>query len=237
MKDRAFSGRDVEEAVGVACRDLGVRREALRYVVLDPGSAPGLGLKATPARIAVLLDAGAADLTPRRHDEPETTAPAPGGAEPEEELRAVVGKLLEAARLELTVDLEEREDTLVVRLAGRDRNFFYGEDGEVLRATEHLLQRMFGWRLAGRRISLECEGYRERREEAIRAEARALAAAVKESGVARTMRPLNAYERRIVHLALSGEEGVATFSVGEGEDRRVTVAPRPGERSAGAEGS
>jgi hypothetical protein len=40
------------------------------------------------------------------------------------------------------------------------------------------------------------------------------------------MEPLNAYERRIVHLALQDAPGVTTFSVGEGRDRRVTVAPK-----------
>lgn len=233
MKDRAFSGRDVEEAVGVACRDLGVAREALRYVVLDAGTAPGLGLKATPARIAVLLDAGPARAASPRREEAEPEARERGPGEPGEDLGAVVRKILEAAGLDLSVSLESVEDAVHVRLTGPDRDFFYGEEGEVLGATEHLLQRMFGRRLAGRRISLECEGYRERRDEAIRALARALAAAVKESGEARTTPPLNAYERRLIHLAVGGEEGLVTYSVGEGEDRRVTVAPRPADPASG----
>jgi len=125
------------------------------------------------------------------------------------------------------VELESGEDALVVRLAGPDRDFFYGEEGEVLRAVEHLLQRMLD-RGGGdrRRMVVECEGYRDRRDQALRAEAATLAAAVKAGGEARITRPLNAYERRIVHLALSGEETLVTFSVGEGEDRRVTIAPR-----------
>ena len=40
------------------------------------------------------------------------------------------------------------------------------------------------------------------------------------------MEPLNSYERRIVHLALQDLPDVRTFSVGEGMDRRVTIAPR-----------
>ena len=39
------------------------------------------------------------------------------------------------------------------------------------------------------------------------------------------MPPLNAYERRVVHMALSGVPGIVTYSVGEGADRRVTVGP------------
>jgi hypothetical protein len=43
-------------------------------------------------------------------------------------------------------------------------------------------------------------------------------------GQARTTPPLNAYERRVVHVTLEGRDGVTTFSVGEGHARRVTVA-------------
>jgi len=45
--------------------------------------------------------------------------------------------------------------------------------------------------------------------------------------VPRKMRALNSYERRVVHAALTGHPAVHTFSVGEGSERRVTVAPRP----------
>jgi predicted RNA-binding protein Jag len=45
------------------------------------------------------------------------------------------------------------------------------------------------------------------------------------------MAPQNPYERRVVHVALQNEPGVTTYSVGEGPDRRVTVAPRPPEAS------
>jgi spoIIIJ-associated protein len=46
------------------------------------------------------------------------------------------------------------------------------------------------------------------------------------------MEPMNAYERRVVHVALQDEPGVTTYSVGEGSLRRVTVAPRDPEGPA-----
>ena len=63
------------------------------------------------------------------------------------------------------------------------------------------------------------------RYRALADEARALAEDVRGDGQPRTTEPLNAYERRVVHIALTDEPGVSTRSVGEGAARRVTVAP------------
>ena len=236
MRDRAFSGGSVEEALNAASRELGLAPEALRYVVLETGAPAGRGLGATPARIVVLLDSPAPRPAPSREDQPEPMPPGEG-TDPQRELAAVVRKMLDAAGLDLELQVESEEDTIRVRLLGPDRDFFYGEEGEVLPAAEHLLQRMFGRVLAGYRIRLECEGYRERRDQEVRARALALAAAVKETGVARTTEPLNAYERRLVHLAVGEVEELVTFSVGEGDDRRVTVALRSAGPAAGGDGT
>src|SRR2546426_2920617 len=225
MKDRAFSGRDLKDALAAAGAALGLPVAALRYVVLDPGSPGRVGAQPTPARIAVMLD------------EP---GPAAREAEPDEFLddeddpltliREMVQALAETAGFEVAAEVAEEREAVVVRLAGPDRGFFFGEDGrgEVLRAFEHLLQRMFGPDVAPRPIRVECEGFRERRDAALAAEAHAVAEAVRQEGRPRTMPPLNAYERPIVHVALTDAPGIVTYSVGEGADRRVTIAPAPG---------
>lgn len=225
MKDRAFSGRDVKEAVATAAEGLGLPEGSLRYVVLEPGSPGGLGVKASPARIAVLLDASSTDARGRAAPSP---APAPS-ADPRAEVRGVLRALTEAGGLDVAVELNEDGGSLHVRLSGSDTGFFLGTDGEgaVFRALEHLLQRVFATAGGEEPLRLECEGFRARREQALTETALALAAAVREDGVARTTAPLNAYERRVIHVALSQAGGVVTYSVGEGSDRRVTVAPAP----------
>jgi spoIIIJ-associated protein len=218
VKDHLFSGRDVADALAAAGQALGLPVDALRYVVLETGRPGGLGVSPTPARIAVLLDRSPAP--PSR----EAAPPRPAG-DPRAGIRAVVRALGEAAGIDLAAEIEEGEEALRVRLGGSDRGFFLEEGGEVLRATEHLLMRMFARDVAPRGILVDCEGYRDQRDEDLRAKAMELAAAVTADGKARTSPALNAYERRIVHLALAEVKGVVTYSVGEGGDRRVTVAP------------
>ncbi len=219
MKDRVFTGDDVPDALAVAAASLGLPEAALRYVVLDPGSPAGRGLQPTKAKVAVMLASPG----------PPAMAPVPG-APPEDAragIRAVVRAVAVAAGVDVWAEIAEEDDKVVVHLRGPDHAFFFGREGrgDVLRATEHLLQRMYGAEFLPRPLRAECDGFQERRDAALADEARDLARAVREDGQPRTTEPLNAYERRVVHLALSDEPDVTTFSVGQGAARRVTVAP------------
>ena len=135
--------------------------------------------------------------------------------------------MAEAGGLEVHAELEEAEDALLVRLVGQDREFFLEPDGraEVLQATEHLLLRLYGAELQPRAVRLTGDGFRERRDETLAAEARRVAAEVRAAGAPQTMPRINAYERRVVHMALAEEPGIRTSSAGEGAERRLTVAP------------
>ena len=245
MRDRLFSGTDVEEALAAAAASLGLPIAELRYVVLERGGPGGRGLNPTPARIAVMVHerpAAAFAAAPRRtpHETAERPSAEPMAPErPPGDVRAgvreVVRALADAGQLELQCELEEDEEALRVRLDGKDAAFFHGEDGKggVLRALEHLLQRMYGAQLHPKWLRLEAAGLRERRAQALAEEARAVATAVRQDGQPRSLAPMNSYERRLVHVALQGEPGVTTYSEGEGPERRVTIGPKaPGGDSA-----
>jgi spoIIIJ-associated protein len=144
--------------------------------------------------------------------------------------------LAETASVDLAAEVEQGPDGLVVRLQGPGCAMLLEEDGEVFRALEHLLQRAFRARLESGRLAVQCDGYRNHRDGRLRDQALELAKAVEADGRPRRTEPLNSYERRIVHMVVSERPGLETYSVGEGADRRVTIAPRrkddAGPRSA-----
>jgi spoIIIJ-associated protein len=231
MKDRVFTGSDVPEALAEAASALGLPEAELRYVVLDAGSGGGRGLQPTPARVAVLLEEGP---TPRA-DSPASWSPP---ADARAGIRGLIRAVAEAARIDVSAEISEGDERVVVHLRGPDHAFFFGREGrgDVLRATEHLLQRTYGAEFLPRPLRVECEGFQERRDKALAEQARRLAEAVRGDGKPRTTEPLNGYERRVVHLALNDEPGITTYSVGEGAARRVTVARAEPAPPAPAEG-
>jgi spoIIIJ-associated protein len=137
--------------------------------------------------------------------------------------------------VDLSAEVEERPDGLVARIQGPGCGMLLEEDGEVFRALEHVLQRAYRDRLPSGRLSVQCEGYRDHRDARLRERALELVRAVEADGRPRRTEPLNSYERRIVHMVVSEHPALETYSVGEGADRRVTIAPRRAE-GAGGEG-
>jgi spoIIIJ-associated protein len=223
-----FSGATIEEALALAARTLGLPREALRYVVLDPGQPGVRGLSPTPARIAIL------------HDDPEKAARAsalavdgeedddllPEGAVPM--LLEILEELEHALDDPLGIEVrEDEEEGLVVRIEGPGRRWLLSGEGDALAALDHLLRRILQAQGYTARLTLWCEGWREKRDAALRERALGLARAVREDGQPRRLEPLNAYERRIVHMAVAELGGLTTFSEGEGHERFVTIAPGP----------
>jgi len=219
MKDQIFTGEDVPDALAAAGASLGLPPDRLRYVVLDPGGA-GTRDEAHPARIAVMLDAGAPrvgpahPVLPRKEHAGDVLA----------RLRRIVRDLAEAGALDLEAEASWEEERLRLRLLGPGRELLLADGGRALMALEHLLQRSLARDGEPRRLQVECEGFREARDAWLGARAASLAHEVLADGQPRQMEALNAYDRRIVHLAAGAIAGVRTFSVGDGTDRRVTIA-------------
>ena len=254
MKDRAFTGKDVKEAVRTAAMTLGIDEANLRYFVLDPGGEGRFGGEPNPARIAVLMDAPTgpkAAGSPDKSPAPKAVAPAPRDVPPpaaaveddedpddddlEVALARVMTTLGEEAGFELRATLEEDADAVTLRLESSEPGFFLGKDGEgaPMKALEHVLHRMFASDVAPLKLRVEMAGYRDARDQALHGMATELAAEVRRTGAPRETPPLNAYERRIVHMAAAVAGGVASKSEGEGAERRVVLHPAPDVSSGG----
>jgi spoIIIJ-associated protein len=141
-----------------------------------------------------------------------------------------LNEIFRLSGLDATAKLESIEgDTINLEANGPDAGLLIGRRGQTLHALQHLLLVMVthsDHSSHGLRLTLDADGYRKRRQEALEALARDLAIQVRESGEEAVLEPLNALERRIVHTVLQDDPDVETYSEGEGADRHVVISPR-----------
>jgi spoIIIJ-associated protein len=138
-----------------------------------------------------------------------------------------VDELVRAMGFRATVETDVDEDDLLVRVEGDNLGVLVGPRGVTLQALDEVvraaLQRKAGGHSA--RAHVDVGGYRERRREALAEFARKVASEVKESGAPRSLEPMNAADRKVVHDAVAEVDGVATGSEGEDPRRRVVIRP------------
>ena len=133
--------------------------------------------------------------------------------------------------LELRVEVKRRPTGSVIDIAGADSELLQSQTGELLEAVQHLINQIFGRQLpAGERLVCDVEGFRATREAELAAMANLAAKRVRDSGVSFTFQPMNANERRIIHLTLAGQEDLYTESIGEGSERKLKVGLKPPAR-------
>jgi spoIIIJ-associated protein len=159
---------------------------------------------------------------PRRTSERFPPASGPVAEAAERGLR----HLLEVAALELSFHIQQGEGRLEIELSGTDTALCSGEEGELLRAIEHLLPRLVRG-LAGEPIPcrVDCDNFHDIREERLRSMAQREAEEVRRKGRPRTLEPMNPADRRIVHITLADDPAVETESEGDGYFKRVTIRP------------
>ena len=136
--------------------------------------------------------------------------------------------MLEAMQLKCSVLAAETDDGLKLIVESDTDGLLIGRHGETLDAIQYIVSHHANRhrKEAGpRRISIDTEGYRVRREETLRKLARRNAARVVKTGRSMAMEPMNPYERRVLHYALQNFRGVTTHSEGEEPNRRVIITP------------
>jgi spoIIIJ-associated protein len=119
---------------------------------------------------------------------------------------------------------EEDYYKLVLNVQGRDLGFLIGRRGETLEALQYLTRLIVG-REVERRVNLvvDVEGYRVRRERSLQQLAQRMAERTVTTGRRQVLEPMSAAERRIVHVALRHHADVMTESIGQDENRKVTI--------------
>ena len=242
----------VEEAIAQGLAQLGLTADAVSVEVLDAGNKAFFGLGRTQVRVRLTvnppqgeIEAQAEDAQVRqveRKPEPSPVQASPlsreAAAQPEHDAlldrtESVVSKMLHLLNLQAQVSANygstERDGrhNIHVDIRGNDLSILIGRRSETLSAFQYIASLIVGKEEQQFvQLTVDVEGYRDRREKQLIQMAKRVADQVAKSGRRQTLEPMPSAERRIIHIALRDHPDVRTESTGDEPYRKVTVLPK-----------
>lgn len=143
----------------------------------------------------------------------------------EGKVQAFLQELTRLMGLEISVHVHtDEEGNIRVSMQGDTLGVLIGRRGETLDALQYLTSLHINrGRQEYTRVTLDSEGYRAKREDALVRLANRMANRAQRTGRKVSLEPMNPYERRILHSALQGHEGISTHSEGEEPNRHVVI--------------
>lgn len=142
--------------------------------------------------------------------------------------RAFLEGLLSSFGVRANVDIRTvDEDTVELSVSGDDLGLLIGPGGSTLTAVQEVTRTVVQRQTGGRngRLMVDVAGYRQKRKAALERFTRSVAEEVKASGIAKSLEPMHAADRKVVHDTVNAIPGVATSSEGEEPRRRVVINP------------
>ena len=223
----------VEEAIEKGLNDLGLPRDAVEIDILDEGGKGvlGIGSRQARVRISVLGQEGDSEEQEERTEQPSIDS---GDKDRTLSLtEEIVSELLEKMNLTATVTARYGEESdrlpfrpILVDVSGNDLSVLIGRRAKTLNALQYITRLILGKELEhGIPLSIDVEGYRERREKQVRQLANRVAEQVADTNRMQALEPMPPNEPRFAHMKLQDNPAVYTESTGDEPNRKVVVYP------------
>ena len=204
MKVIEMTGKTVEEALNHALNELKLTKDKVDVEIIDEGSKGLFNLiGAKPAKIKV------------------TTKP-----DSLDDAKTFLVNVLNSMNIEADIDIKEENDIIKINLSGAKMGLVIGYRGETLDSLQYLVSLVVNKNHENpyKRVVLDAENYRHKREETLIKVAQKTAYKVKKSGRPYKLEPMNPYERRVIHSALQEYTDINTYSEGEEPFRRIVIS-------------
>jgi spoIIIJ-associated protein len=198
-----MTGKTVDDALKNALEELKVTEDRVEFEVLDEGNKGFLNILGTrPARIKVKV----------KRDYIY-------------EAKNFLREVLVNMGVKAEIEVKEENNVVNFTLTGPDMGILIGYRGETLDSLQYLVSLVLnkGHETEYKRVILDTENYRVKREETLKRLARRIAEKVRATGRQVRLEPMNPYERRIIHSSLQNDPYVETYSEGDEPYRRVVV--------------
>lgn len=142
-------------------------------------------------------------------------------------IKEIIENLLAAMDFSGEVSIDDQDGNFIrFNIRSDEAAFLIGRCGDNLKSLQQIIRAITGKQLeAPVRFVIDVNNYSSGQIELLKQSARNLAQEAREQKADKWLAPMNAYERRIIHMALADEAGIKTESEGEGENRRIVIKP------------
>ena len=229
------TGKTIEEAIAAALEELQCVKDEAEVEILTSPTKGFFGMGSKDAKVKVWRkEAGADTLKYTGGGAVSAGDTIAGSAVPErvsadtaDKTMAFILDVTGRMGIEASVEKIEDEEALYYEINGPRMGAIIGRRGETLDALQYLSNIVAGRdkEIPRKRIIVDAEDYRKRREETLVRLATRLAAKAKKSGRRVVLEPMNPQERRVIHTALEEDPGVKSLSEGEEPYRRLVIYP------------
>jgi len=122
----------------------------------------------------------------------------------------------------------QKEQTISIDLKTEEPKILIGERGQTLSEIQRLLKSILRKKIKEPfYINLDINDYKKKKTDYLKELARSIADEVALTKKEKMLAPMQAYERRIIHLELAGRNNVTTESIGREPERRLVIRPYP----------
>lgn len=138
-------------------------------------------------------------------------------------LKDFLNKIDNSIKYEVKIE----DNTILVDINGEECGNLIGYRGDTLNSIQTILSAIANKKVKDRiKVIVDIENYREKREKTLEDLAEKYARSVLKYGKNKTLEPMSAYERKIIHTKLQNHPKIETYSIGEGENRRIVIAKK-----------
>ena len=223
MKYVEITGKTVDEAIEKGLQELGVTAEQAEIRVLEEGKRKLFG--SVKARVEIGVEEESVAENAAQSPKASASESADGKTDGERTVVFLEG-LFELLHITACTELVSEGDKVEINVTAANGNAIIGKHGAMLDAIQTLAGAVANTgREDYKRVVVDCENYRENREATLNKLAGNLADKAIRLGKKIMLEPMNPYERRIIHAALSEREGVTTDSEGKEPNRYVVIIP------------
>lgn len=211
MKVIEVEGRTVDDATKKAIAELGITdSSSVNIEVIDEGKSGIFGFGVSrPAKIRLYYNIDTKDIA--------------------DTIRDVIVNIFSKMELDCRIsDIKEGESKVYIELESKNSSgLVIGRKGKTLESLQFMVNLIVNHMTGSdKKIILDIESYRAKRERALRKMSKDIAFKVIKSGRPWTLEPMNPFERRLIHLTLQNDSRVTTKSEGQGIYRKVTIIPK-----------